>query len=252
MVSTSSSKGAMIMISKTAKGVLAVIAAAMLMPAVAMAVVVAPPAPSYSTFGPLPAATFGGSGIPNDPVAIRTITDGAATITLGLSAHTRSVGGNPVSPIVTTNDGAGTYFAPAGSVSGQGNNAMWNFDFYTNIAGGTASNYTFTLSYDFNPGPETSFGTRTWNGSLNVVPQIKQGSENLGFDYLGGSSFDPNALGLYTFTLNVVKGVTSLGQVSMNVNAVPLPAAAWLLGSALLGLVGARRLKRAPDAAFAA
>ena len=134
------------------------------------------------------------------------------------------------------------------------------------MTGGRALDYAFTLSYEFTPGSETSFGTRTWNGGLNVVRQFKQGSEHLGFDSFGSAisgigwtqtaapmTFDPNALGVYTFALNVFKGGNLLGpELSMNVNAVPLPAADWLLGSALLGLVGARRLKRAPDAAFAA
>ena len=46
--------------------------------------------PTFDTFGPLPAATFGGSGIPNDSVAISThVIDGGPTITLGLTAHQR-------------------------------------------------------------------------------------------------------------------------------------------------------------------
>ena len=64
--------------------------------------------PEFTTFGPLPGATFGGSGIPNDAVAITTIVDGTTTITLGLTAHQRFA-----SPAVT-NNGAGVFTAQAG------------------------------------------------------------------------------------------------------------------------------------------
>jgi hypothetical protein len=44
-------------------------------------------APVYDTFGALPQATFGGSGIPNDAVAIGTFSNPAGNFTLGLAAH---------------------------------------------------------------------------------------------------------------------------------------------------------------------
>ena len=69
-------------------------------------------APVFDVFGPLSEATFGGGGIPNDNMAITTITTGAddfkTVITLGLSATRRH--SNPA----LTNDGAGTFFAGGG------------------------------------------------------------------------------------------------------------------------------------------
>ncbi len=59
--------------------------------------------PKFDSFGPLPAATYGGTGIPNDPSAITTIVDGSNTITLGLTATPRYY--NPA----IKNDGAGTF-----------------------------------------------------------------------------------------------------------------------------------------------
>ena len=62
-------------------------------------------APTFTTFGTLVGATFGGSGIPNTAVAIAS-TDG---LTLGLTAHQRFTGPN------LANDSAGTFtaFAPS-------------------------------------------------------------------------------------------------------------------------------------------
>ena len=62
--------------------------------------------PTFDTFGPLPQATFGGSGIPNDAVAQSTF---EGTGILALSSTQRFF--NP--PV--TNDGAGNYFAEPGS-----------------------------------------------------------------------------------------------------------------------------------------
>jgi hypothetical protein len=51
-----------------------------------------------------------------------------------------------------------------------------------------------------------------------------------------------NAAGVYSFTLNYAawNSFPEVLQVSQ-VNPVPIPAAAWLLGSGLLGLIGIRR-----------
>ncbi len=158
MLSTSSSEEVIIMIRKTAKGVSAVFAAVMLMPAVAMADV------AYTDFGSLPGANFGGTGIPNDAVAAtNVVVDGDNKITIALTAHQRY--SNPV----VTSDGAGTYFAQTGANDGlDGANpahstaATWNFGFYMNIEDIVAPNdspdlgdYKFTLYYDFDPGADT-------------------------------------------------------------------------------------------------
>lgn len=75
-----------------------------------------PITPSYTTFGPLPAATFGGTGIPNSAVSITRVVNpsGGGDLTLGLTAHQRY--DNPA----VTNNGAGTFFAGAGNDSAHG------------------------------------------------------------------------------------------------------------------------------------
>ena len=70
----------------------------------AFSAMAAPILPTFGTFGPLAGATFSGTGIPNNPVAITTV----GGLTLGMAASQRFVGPN------LGNNGAGTYNAPAG------------------------------------------------------------------------------------------------------------------------------------------
>lgn len=88
--------------------------------------------PLYDTFGPLD-ATWGGTGIPNDEVAISSQwSNGSTLITVAMSATQRY--GNPV----VTSDGAGTFFAQTGSNFGDmgqstSEGALWNFNMYVDI-----------------------------------------------------------------------------------------------------------------------
>ena len=222
--------------------------------------------PLYDTFGPLDQATFGGTGIPNQEVAISSqFSNGTSLITVAMSATQRY--GNPA----LTNDGAGTYFAGAGSntgpgsPSGTGEGALWNFNYYINIdsPGETLADYEITLFYDFDPafdnGP-TGLGTINVTnailGSTTPGTTLVEDSQNLMFGFLAtdlaglinapAGSFDPNALGEYNFGIQVSQAGWGVENVRMDVQVVPVPAAVWLFGSGLLGLVGiARRRKTA-------
>lgn len=206
--------------------------------------------PAYDTFGTLAGATFGGSGIPNDAVAITTIgAAGTAEVTLGLTAHERFV------PPTVTNDGAGTFFADAGvsSVSPSPGDpyALWNFAFY--LGGPGLNSYDYKFFYDFDPGQNTDdslHGVITIPGGNLSDPS--QNSWNLGMNFLATSipglvapvfgPFDPNAKGEYTFAL-VAYGKTSgqeVGRSAIRVN-VPEPGTLALLGLGLAGLAGLRR-----------
>jgi len=208
-------------------------------------------ADTVSSFGPLPEATFGGSGIPNDSVAITSITDGGVTITLGLAAHGRF--DNPE----VTNDGNGTFFTEPGTdVPSTDPNALdvalWNFDFYAEVEGASFSDYQFDLFYDANPDSSTDFGILDFNeavlagGGDLASTTLVEGSQNLSFDFLFNDSlsfitapsspFDANATGLYSFSLQATRISDSqvLGSTLMTVAVVPVPAA---VGLGFLGMV---------------
>lgn len=90
--------------------------------------------PDFDTFGTLTGATFGGSGIANNAVAITTIDGGSGnTFKLGLTAHAR------FSEPVVTNDGAGTFSAAAGGFSSNPSLSRWNFAYYVEVVTGSAN-----------------------------------------------------------------------------------------------------------------
>lgn len=219
--------------------------------------------PIFDTFGPLPEATFGGDGIPNNAVAIGTQTFGGSTVTAALTAHQRFA--NPA----LTNDGAGTFTAtPGTNFGGPGSNstlegALWNFAFFIDVegAGRSIEDLQFNLYYDFNPAadtPTSELGLIDLTGSTvafsgGVPLQTIQGSQNLLFGFLadpsvpfvtpptGVTSFDPNALGEYTFAIEVSDPTTgfTVEIVAINVEVVPEPSSLALVG--LGGLLVLRR-----------
>lgn len=200
-----------------------------------------------NSFGALPQATFGGTGIPNSAVAISRVGDAAdPVVLLGLTAHQRY--SNPA----LTNDGAGTFYAQPGvdthAPSPANPYALWNLAFY--IGGLDASEYTYTLFYDLDPAAGNAPG-----GSLDLTPLVGlsgglyQDSWNLGMDFFTGvPAFDPASPGEYSFAL-VAYGAgdrvagTSIRVSVGNVNAVPEPGTLALAGLALVGLAAARRRK---------
>lgn len=198
--------------------------------------------PTFQFFEELPGATFGGSGIPNDPAAWSQFTaDNGDVLTLGLIATQRFF--NPA----LSNDGAGTYGAGVGAnTGGPGSTssltgALWNFNWYADISGAGGSvleDFEVKLLYDLDPAAGNvlaDLGEIDISGLLTGTGfTTSQSSQNLLFNYLTagvpgvtppvGGSFDPNAAGEYSFALT-----SSLGSVAMNVNVVPLPAGAPLL-----------------------
>jgi hypothetical protein len=168
--------------------------------------------------------------------------------------------GNPA----LTNDGAGTYFAGAGSNTGPGSpaetaeGALWNFNYYINIDSTTETleDYQITIFYDF----DTAFDNGPAGlGTIDVTAAIAgsgatlvEDSQNLMFSFLAtgvpgvvfapGGAFDPLALGEYNFGISVSQDGWGVENVRMDVQVVPVPAAVWLFGSAL-GLLGWMRRK---------
>lgn len=223
--------------------------------------------PEYSTFGSLPAASFGGSGIDNNSVAIRTIKMGTKTITLGLTATSRY--GSPA----VGNNGAGVFTAQVGEDSSAAGYAGWNFNYYINVAGGNNSDYRYKLFYDADPGVGTD---STALGVLNI-PSLSelnyQNSMNLGFGYLktgtttvlflgtiaapgvtkpAFSFFDPTVSGQYSFSLVAYAKAGLMGygdplgrsSITVNVSAVPEPATMVMFSLLTVGAAGAYRRKQ--------
>ena len=214
----------------------------------AISATAAPILPSFSSFGTLAGATFGGSGIPNNAVAITNLPG----LTLGLTATPRFAAANP------TNNGAGTFTARPGlspnpPSSAADPYALWNFSFF---AGGTAfANTYFRLFYDFDPAvgnDQSTHGVLAGPGAGLGNPF--QNSWNLGMDFLAITSattgitapatvFNPNAQGQYTFALVAYTSSTGgeIGRSAIVVNVVPEPSTFALAGLALLGVAAARR-----------
>ncbi|GIX50560.1 MAG: hypothetical protein KatS3mg132_754 [Limisphaera sp.] len=210
-----------------------------------------PIVPTYTTFGTLSGATFGGSGIPNDAVAIFTY----GNVTLGLTAHQRY--SNPA----VGNNGAGDFYAVNGgdvytpSPNTQPTWARWNFGWY--VQNSDTTTYILDFRYDFDPGAGTDEAAHGVISSVLPGNLKVEDSWNLGMGFLGTSDsglgwsrtppthpgFDPNAAGEYTFAL-ILRDMSGqeLGRSAIRVNVVPdAGATVTLLGLGLMGLSMVRR-----------
>ncbi|MBL4809515.1 MAG: PEP-CTERM sorting domain-containing protein [Phycisphaerales bacterium] len=196
-----------------------------------------------------------GSGNSNSNFTIARNSDTFGDIEIGLKAKERYVGD------LTTN-GAGRYYAPAGSPTNDGISS-WNIDFAFALSqNAIPANYSLILSVDFDAG----FGTQSWV-TLDITQTLQNfflntssggDSQNLNFSFWSTSTsglfnreldatnymaFDANAFGEYDINLSLRDAAGAmLAESAIVVEVVPTPGSMALLG--LGGLAAVRRRRR--------
>lgn len=211
--------------------------------------------PAMAGLVPMPGATFGGAGIPNDAVAVTEYSQSWVGITLGLTAHQRYS-----NPPLANND-VDTFYALPGTGTDLAHAtpgyAQWNFAFHVGFAPASIGadlwyglGNSISLYYDLNP----AVGSGATTGGVIPVAAftggVFQNSWNLGMPFLSGGTFDPSATGEYEFRLVVNESgnpvaAAAIKVVVANPSAVPDGSSTLILsGLALIAMTAVKRRRR--------
>ena len=131
-------------------------------------------------------------------------------------------GNNYVNGIITGSEMADLYYSELGN---ELNDTSLNFGNFTNINSTTYDWYYLT--------PEPNWA---WDPSVGSFAPFFSWGDSAHLAGIGDHL-------IYTNSLN--SGVYGMAVISGEVSAVPIPAAVWLFGSGLIGLVGFARRKKA-------
>lgn len=177
--------------------------------------------------------------------------DGVVQNALGL--NTSGLGGGYEITVIAQFDEEVTAVGPGGYTSMiTGGSATMYFD--------TTPDFDFTTDSGFDDGDILMTGNIVSGGSVSA-PVLQSGFSQIDIEITSqdGNVFEPDiaaAQGIFTLDLrsNAVNGITSVGgnavaagdlllgaDGNLQVQPVPLPATAWLLGSALVGMATLRR-----------
>jgi hypothetical protein len=154
-------------------------------------------------------------------------------IELGLRASIRKVG--------TITPTGNLYIAPVGTKEGV---ALWNFEFSVNPGSQEGTHSWLTIT---GPGGVLAFDPKLIPDNTPKPGSFYQNSEKLFFFPGAPLNFNPYASGVYTIDLKLFNaGNQQLGEVSIQVNAVPEPStwAMLILGFAGIGFMAYRRKLR--------
>jgi len=114
-----------------------------------------------------------------------------------------------------------------------GPNASMLFSFGSSAGSADIGSYVVTSPFNFPISNLFSTGLSTANISLPATLDI----------FYVAVGFVDDIFSIETLTLNTSTDISLLGTNEGSVSTVPLPAAAWLFGSALLGFFGLSRRK---------
>jgi hypothetical protein len=202
-----------------------------------------------------------GDGV-NAPVVVTDNLSGDLTSTLGVNSTIQTLGNWSVNVVSSANLGS-TATSPKleltsfnVSYTGPGTPAAPLKVFLTDTGygptpglfdlhiGGTQSGGATIMSKYFYDPSNTAFGTTNQLGSTQTFTNLSY-SKDL-FVSTGGTLLSPYSLTLEADITNVPGGyfVTQFTSTLSTPASVPLPAAIWLFGSALAGLLGLRRNQR--------